>query len=89
MDESLALSQYSKAKTEYSKVQAAFREEFNSLLFPGLPGASLTQQPCLCHWLINTPPTSKDKMSEAELKERLILKSVLFSLYRGKLAEAP
>lgn len=40
MDESLALLPYSKAKTEYSKVQAAFGPEFNSLQDPGLPRAS-------------------------------------------------
>lgn len=40
MDESLALPQYSKAKTEYSKVQAAFGKEFNSLRDPGLGRAS-------------------------------------------------
>lgn len=39
-EESLACFLYSKATTEYSKVQTAFREEFNSLLLPGLPGAS-------------------------------------------------
>lgn len=40
MDESPVLLPYSKAKTEYSKVQAALGQEFNSLRDPGLPRAS-------------------------------------------------
>lgn len=52
------------------------------------PGPPLTQQLCLCHWLKNTPPTSKEKASEAALEKHLTLQSVLFSWHLGKLAEA-
>ena len=48
-----------------------------------------TQWPCLCHWLKNTPPTSEDKTSEAELEKHLVLPSVLSSWHLGKFAKPP
>ena len=48
-----------------------------------------TQWPCVCHWLKNTPPTSEDKTSGAELEKRLVRPSVLTSWHPGKFAKPP